>query len=263
MEQHYSLDQPSFSTDSTIENLALLREGKLVMPTDDPLFDFQFQRMIVVDNHGNIMEKEEYLEEGSPKLNNNSLGKDTNPKTKPLPKEQYCEKCECEYLSDEKGTHTIITHQPDAAEKSYSRCTGCRRVRYCSSECQLAHWDTHRANCLIECEVIFTFWYKKLTGQGIYNVFIKKTSTEEEFITAILNTLPVHAPNYHDLHHLVKISTCPGHIMRNEKGKRITEDDGWSFLDKNKGKYYFHGKYENSVASRLWAKFLGKYILTR
>lgn len=34
---------------------------------------------------------------------------------------------------------------PGAAR--FKKCTGCRAVRYCSTECQRAHWRVHRAHC--------------------------------------------------------------------------------------------------------------------
>ena len=33
-------------------------------------------------------------------------------------------------------------------ERASYRCSGCRMTRYCSRECQVAHWPTHRDNCL-------------------------------------------------------------------------------------------------------------------
>jgi ankyrin repeat protein len=27
------------------------------------------------------------------------------------------------------------------------KCTGCKQVRYCGKECQLAHWQAHKADC--------------------------------------------------------------------------------------------------------------------
>jgi hypothetical protein len=252
MEQHLNQDVLALSgNNSTIDNLALLREGKLVIATTDPLFDYQFQRMIVTDNHGNLIEREEYLEKGAPALNNNSFMIDTNPRTKPLPEEFYSEKCR--------------VHQSDTVQKSgttFSRCTGCRRVRYCNSECQHSHWLEHKPNCLIECEVIFTFSYKKMTGQSIHNVFLKKTVTEEEFISAIMDSLPVRAPNYHDLCHVVKISTCTNYNLSDKNNKPV-KTDCMTFRDKNNGKYYFSVKFENRAVSRLWEKWLAKYIEKR
>lgn len=255
MQQHLDTDLPTFS-DSPEQlflshDLPLLQQGKLIIPTSDPLFEMQFQRMIVTDNRGSIINPQEYLSEGAPKLNNNSFGKDTNPRSKPLPEEFYCESCK--------------VHQNDTVQKSgttFSRCTGCRRVRYCGSECQLNHWPEHKANCLIECEVIFTFTYKKLTGQNIHNVFLKKSVTEEEFVTTILETIPVHAPNYHDLCHLVRISTCTNYNMADDKGKKM-KADCMLFRERNNGKYFFSQKYENTIQSKIWAKWLAKYISLR
>jgi hypothetical protein len=256
MEQHPDKSQPTLSNNSVVDNLALFREGKLVLPTSDPIFDSQFQRMIVIDNHGNCIDVIEYREGGAPTHNKNSFMTDTNPRTKPLSEEQYCEYCE--YHST---TKTIIP-KPELATATYLRCTGCRRVRYCSAECQKAHWLDHKANCLIECEVIFTFSYKKLTGQSVYNVFMKKTVTEEEFMTAIMDTLPVQAPNYHDLRHLVKISTCTNYNLT-DKNNRPVKTDCMTFRDKNNGKYYFSVKFENRAVSKLWEKWLTKYIASR
>ena len=30
------------------------------------------------------------------------------------------------------------------------RCTGCKKVYYCSRECQIKHWGDHKANCNIK-----------------------------------------------------------------------------------------------------------------
>ena len=48
------------------------------------------------------------------------FGKDTNPATKPLPDDKFCELC-------------------GKKDDSCRICTGCRRVRYCGPECQNAH----------------------------------------------------------------------------------------------------------------------------
>ena len=247
MEAHLNIDE---STPADINNrflahdLPLIEQGKLIIPLKDPLFDFQFRKMIITDNRGNLISRDEYLTAGSPKLNNNSCGIDTDPHTKPLPATEYCEFCKCD------------------DSKVYSRCAGCRRVRYCDFDCQKKHWIEHKPHCLIECEVIFTFWHKKLTGQSVHNVFVKKTFTEEKFITAIMETIPLDAPNYHDLRHLVKISTCANYNMVNDNGK-LHGDQGLEFRDKNNGKYYFNPKFENTMPSKLWAQWLDKYCKLR
>jgi hypothetical protein len=34
------------------------------------------------------------------------------------------------------------------SERASFRCSGCRMARYCSRECQVAHWPVHRDSCL-------------------------------------------------------------------------------------------------------------------
>lgn len=35
----------------------------------------------------------------------------------------------------------------DAGVRKLRTCTGCRALKYCSTECQHAHWDAHKAAC--------------------------------------------------------------------------------------------------------------------
>ena len=42
-----------------------------------------------------------------------------------------------------------ITCARNACDKNGTKtCTACKLVKYCSSECQRAHWATHRESCL-------------------------------------------------------------------------------------------------------------------
>jgi hypothetical protein len=36
---------------------------------------------------------------------------------------------------------------PACAGAGIKKCTGCKEVRYCGQECQLAHWPAHKADC--------------------------------------------------------------------------------------------------------------------
>jgi hypothetical protein len=36
---------------------------------------------------------------------------------------------------------------PACAGAGIKKCTGCKEVRYCVQECQLAHWPAHKADC--------------------------------------------------------------------------------------------------------------------
>jgi ankyrin repeat protein len=36
---------------------------------------------------------------------------------------------------------------PSCSGTGIKKCTGCKQVRYCGQECQLAHWSTHKAMC--------------------------------------------------------------------------------------------------------------------
>jgi hypothetical protein len=36
---------------------------------------------------------------------------------------------------------------PGCAGAGLKKCTGCKQVRYCGQQCQLAHWPAHKANC--------------------------------------------------------------------------------------------------------------------
>jgi ankyrin repeat protein len=36
---------------------------------------------------------------------------------------------------------------PACASAGIKKCTGCKEVRYCGQECQLAHWPAHKADC--------------------------------------------------------------------------------------------------------------------
>jgi ankyrin repeat protein len=33
------------------------------------------------------------------------------------------------------------------------KCTGCKQVRYCGQQCQLAHWQAHKADCKAAVEL--------------------------------------------------------------------------------------------------------------
>jgi ankyrin repeat protein len=36
---------------------------------------------------------------------------------------------------------------PGCAGSGIKKCTGCKQVRYCGQQCQLAHWPAHKADC--------------------------------------------------------------------------------------------------------------------
>ena len=36
-----------------------------------------------------------------------------------------------------------------SSEKELSECAACRSARYCSRDCQLAHWNEHKATCKV------------------------------------------------------------------------------------------------------------------
>ena len=36
---------------------------------------------------------------------------------------------------------------PSCSGAGLKKCTGCKQVRYCGQECQLAHWKAHKKNC--------------------------------------------------------------------------------------------------------------------
>ena len=192
-----------------------------------------FEEFIGRSNTGKFVTLQEFRKDESLALTKG----DENPATRPLPEEKYCECC-----------------KKDLENLQEFKCKGCFRVRYCGKKCKEAHFEEHKANCKLQCEVIFTYDYRNLHGQEAYNVFMDININEKEFVTQILDTIPLKTKNMHDLRHLIKISTCMFH------GKR---DNVFPFLKKNNGKYYFNNKISPAPSTRLWEKFLKKYIETR
>ena len=195
-----------------------------------------FEEMVVIDNMGNRVPRPYFMEKQSVSLYENMFGKDTNAATKPLPEERYCEYCGKE-------------------DEHIQMCTGCRRVRYCSAECQNAHWSEHKPNCKVCCEVIFTYAHEGDQGQDVYNVYMSSKLDEESFVKTILDTIPLKSDNLHDLHHLMKLSTA---IFVG----RITEPrlEIMPFRKKNNGKYFFNNKLSPGPGTKKWEKFLKDYI---
>ena len=196
-----------------------------------------FDEMVVTDNMGNRVDREYFMEKQSVSLYENMFGKDTNPATKPLPDDKFCELC---------------GNKDDACRV----CTGCRRVRYCGPECQNAHWQEHRENCKVCCEVIFTYANLGEQGQDVYNVYMKSNVDEETFLRTILGTIPLRADNLHDLHHLMKLSTCVF-------VSKINLPEIMPFRKKNNGKYFFNNKLSPGPGTKKWERFLKDYILSK
>ena len=187
-----------------------------------------FQATVIRDNSGNLVCVKDFVEKGSNSLQEN----DTNPATKGLMSKTTCERCGKE-------------------DENCKMCSGCHRVVYCGGECQHLHWPEHKINCTVSVEVIFTYDYRGDHGQDIYNVFLKANIKEEAFVKSILDTIPLHADNLHDLHHLIRLSTATdGDFMM-------------SFRNKNKGKYYFNQRIYPTPYTKQWQKYLRNYILTR
>jgi hypothetical protein len=42
---------------------------------------------------------------------------------------------------------------PGCAGAGLKKCTGCKQVRYCGQQCQLAHWAAHKADCEAAAEL--------------------------------------------------------------------------------------------------------------
>jgi hypothetical protein len=179
--------------------------------------------VVVRDNMGNRICVTEFMERAGEALYDNEYGRDINPKTRPLSEDKVCENCK--------------------QEKKCRLCSGCHRVEYCGTECQHADWPNHRDNCQLCCEVIFTF---EDYGQDIYNVYMKHTVDEKTFVRIILDTIPLHSHNFHDLKHLTKLSTA-------------TSKGFLTFRKKNNGKYFFN----NDLSTKKWQKFLKEYISQR
>jgi ankyrin repeat protein len=38
-------------------------------------------------------------------------------------------------------------YNPSCNEAGLKKCTGCKQVRYCGAQCQLAHWPVHKTEC--------------------------------------------------------------------------------------------------------------------
>jgi hypothetical protein len=190
-----------------------------------------FQTHVIRDNRGNDIDVRDFAERGSVCLYDNKFGIDTNPATKGLMSKTTCEGCGNE-------------------DKNCRMCSGCRRVVYCGGDCQHAHWQQHKENCTVSVEVIFTYDYRGDHGQDIYNVFLNANISEENFVKSILDTIPLHADNLHDLHHLIRLSTA-------------TDGDFMSFRHKNKGKYFFSQRIYPTPYTKQWQKYLRNYILSR
>ena len=186
-----------------------------------------FQATVIRHNNGNLVCVKDFVEKGSSCLQEN----DTNPATKGLTNFKICERCGKE-------------------DDNCKMCSGCHRVVYCGGECQHLHWQEHKNNCTVSVEVIFTYDYRGDHGQDIYNVFLKSNIKEEAFVRSILDTIPLHADNLHDLHHLIRISTA-------------TEGDFMPFRHKNQGKYYFNQRIYPTPYTKQWQKYLRNYILSR
>ena len=46
--------------------------------------------------------------------------------------------------------HSLILHQVDPKRSKLKLCAGCRKISYCSKECQEEHWrKVHRQHCKI------------------------------------------------------------------------------------------------------------------
>jgi hypothetical protein len=42
---------------------------------------------------------------------------------------------------------------PGCGGSGIKKCTGCKQVRYCGQQCQLAHWSLHKADCKAAAEL--------------------------------------------------------------------------------------------------------------
>jgi hypothetical protein len=42
---------------------------------------------------------------------------------------------------------------PGCGGAGIKKCTGCKQVRYCGKQCQLAHWPAHKADCKAAAEL--------------------------------------------------------------------------------------------------------------
>jgi hypothetical protein len=42
---------------------------------------------------------------------------------------------------------------PGCAGAGFKKCTGCKHVRYCGQQCQLAHWPAHKVDCKAAAEL--------------------------------------------------------------------------------------------------------------
>jgi hypothetical protein len=204
-----------------------------MMDINQKFKEILFEDFIGRSNTGKYVTLEEFKKEESRALTKD----DTNPATRPLPEEKSCEFC-----------------KKDLENSQELKCKGCFRVRYCGKKCQQSHLESHKPNCKLQCEVIFTYSYKKLQGQQAYNVYMDSNITEKEFVTQILDTIPLKAKNMHDLHHLMKLSTC---TFTGKRGIILP------FLDKNNGKYFFNNKISPAPSTKLWENFLKKYMETR
>jgi hypothetical protein len=195
-----------------------------------------FEEIVVTDNVGNRLEASYFVNNGGGVLYENMFGKDTNMATKDLPNDKFCELC---------GKH----------DEACRMCSGCRRVRYCGSECQNSHWQEHRENCKVACEVIITYTDRGKQGQDIKNVYMKSDIDQQTFVRNILDTIPVHSENLHDLHHLMKLSTC---VYRRSKSLPAV----FAFQAENNGKYFFN-KISPGPGTKKWERFLKEYILSK
>ena len=196
-----------------------------------------FEDIVVIDNTGNRLAAEYFVNNGGGVLYENMFGKGTNPATRDLPSDKFCELC------DKKDDNCKI-------------CSGCRRVRYCGTECQHAHWQEHRENCKVACEVIVTYANRGEQGQDIKNVFMKSNIDQETFVRTILDTIPLHSENLHDLSHLMKLSTCV--YRRSESLPAV-----FAFQSENNGKYFFNNKLSPGPGTKKWVAFLKDYILSK
>jgi ankyrin repeat protein len=44
----------------------------------------------------------------------------------------------------------LYCSNPGCSGAGIKKCTGCKKARYCGPECQLAHWQAHKADCKLE-----------------------------------------------------------------------------------------------------------------
>ncbi|KAJ7321672.1 hypothetical protein DFH08DRAFT_889295 [Mycena albidolilacea] len=61
--------------------------------------------------------------------------------------------------------HGQICGNCEVGHWNLRRCGGCGHIRYCSKECQKAHWGAHRTACKVNAELM-----QKAAEQGLdYN----------------------------------------------------------------------------------------------